>query len=90
MWLRQTRTTLSCRSVIRSASNLTIDRLQLDINSHHNQDQLIKDPVDPVEKSPAAVRGESYRGDVTLPDEFQAAVEKAIEGKHFLHKLNPL
>lgn len=71
------------RPVTRSRllTTLTINRLQLDINALANQDQLVKEPADPVTKSDAAIRGEAYRGDVVLPDRLIDAVEKAIEGE---------
>lgn len=62
-----------------------LSRLQLDINAAHNNTQhAYREPVAPVEKSPAALRGESLRGNVQLPHELQEAVNKAILGKLLL------
>lgn len=66
-----------------------LSRLQLDINSAHFADQNFSEPGPSIEKSAAALRGESYRGDVELPVELQNAVEKAIEGT-FLRSLTLL
>ena len=57
-----------------------ISRLQLDINAHHHADQQSspRDPAPALSKSAAAQRGESLRGDVTLPRELQDAVDAAI------------
>lgn len=59
-----------------------LSRLHLDINASHNSlQESFREPAAPVEKSPAAVRGESLRGDVQLPRELQEAVDKAILGE---------
>lgn len=55
-------------------------RLVLDINAAHNADQVgPSEPLAPVEKSAAALRGETLRGDVRLPYELQEAVTAVLE-----------
>lgn len=61
-----------------------LNRLDLDINSQFERDQLVKDPTPAIEKSAAAIRGEGYRSDVILPTRLIDAVEKAIEGERFV------
>lgn len=58
-----------------------ISRIHLDINANHHADQAGSSSSDAVKKSPAAIRGQSLRGDVELPRELQDAVTKAIEGE---------
>lgn len=69
----------------RHAGTEAISRLQLDINAHHHADQQSspRDPAPPLSKSSSAQRGESLRGDVTLPRELLDAVDLAIAGPSF-------
>lgn len=73
------------RSLIRTAKKTeVISKLLLDINAAFYSDQIISEPAPAIEKSPAAIRGESLRGDIKLPAALQAVVEQAIEGAVYL------
>ncbi|GAA5962510.1 hypothetical protein JCM3765_003711 [Sporobolomyces pararoseus] len=65
----------------RAASGRALDRLLLDIHAAHNADQQRggEQGAAPVEKSEAAKRGESMRGDVVLPRELQTAVNAVVD-----------
>ena len=66
----------------RCASTGALDRLLLDIHAAHNADQQrAGEATSPVEKSDAAKRGESMRGDVVLPLELQDAVNAVGDSK---------
>ena len=66
----------------RYASAGALDRLLLDIHAAHNADQQrAGEASSPVEKSDAAKRGESMRGDVVLPIELQDAVNAVVDSE---------
>lgn len=58
-----------------------LDRLSLDIHAAANRDTQFATPADAVTRAPAAVRGESLKGDVQLPRELLEAVDRAVESE---------
>lgn len=68
--------------VRRGLNTDALTQLQLDIAAAQvSSPDDFGEPAAPVEKSPAALRGESLRGDVRLPVELQQAVNDAITGE---------